>query len=143
MFTADGAVEMIGLDAGRPGGGTPGTIRDGIYRGRRSIIDDFYNVGARSGQPVIRRPATGHLGSNLRVDVEGEEALTSAYFWEIGGRESESTLLVGTYQHRMRREPDRWRIQYLRITITFRGRLPWAAAFGAHTIAEILATPVP
>src|SRR5690242_7691993 len=67
VFTADGAVEMIGLDASRPGGGAPGTIRDGIYRGRRSIIDDFYNVGARSGQPLTRRPATGHLGSNLRV----------------------------------------------------------------------------
>ena len=144
VFTEDGAVEMIGLDASRPGGGTPGTIRDGIYRGRRSIIDDFYNVGARSGRPVIRRPASGHFGNNLRVDLDGDEATTSAYFWEIvpGGGENH-TLLIGTYQHRMRREPDRWRIKYLRITITMVGHLPWAGEFGAHTIGEVLSMPLP
>jgi hypothetical protein len=93
---------------------------------------------------VTRRPATGHFGNNLRVDLDGDQATTSAYFWEIvpGGGEHH-TLLVGTYQHRMRREPDRWRIQYLRITITMVGHLPWAGEFGAHTIGEVLSMPLP
>ena len=143
VFTKDGAVEMIGLDASRRGGGTPGTIRDGSYRGRRSIIDDFYNVGARSVRPPVRRPASGHFGNNLRVDLDGDQATTSAYFWEIVPGGERHILLVGTYQHRMRREPDRWRIAYLRITITMVGHLPWVGEFGAHSIGEVLTMPLP
>ena len=143
VFTEDGAVEMIGLDGSRPGGGAPGTIRDGVYRGRRSIIDDFYNVGARAPRPATRRPASGHFGNNLRVDLDGDQATTSAYFWEVVPGGENHTLLIGTYQHRMRREADKWRISYLRITITMVGHLPWAGEFGAHSIGEVLSMPLP
>jgi hypothetical protein len=117
VFTEDGVVEMVALGVG-----------DGVYHGRESIVNDFYR-----GFPPPERPqaATGHHGTNLRVQVDGDEATTIAYFFEIV---RDNLLLVGTYQHRMRRDPDRWRIASLRITITYRCELgvsePWAQAIG-------------
>jgi hypothetical protein len=125
VFTDDGVVEMIGLDFLSEGA-------DGTYPGGgEAIVANFYNrgnVAARSGQPYL---ATGHNGSNMIIDLDGDEATTSAYFWELV---AESVLLVGTYQHRMRRDPDRWRIAHLRIKITYSARLAvsdvWAKPLG-------------
>lgn len=113
VFTDDAVVEMIGLDFLRSGA-------DGTYSGGgEAIVRDFYNsvTGQRSGAPVL---ATGHNGSNLSIDLQGDEATTSAYFWEIVAG---SVLLVGTYQHRFRRDPDHWRMAHLRIKITYAARL--------------------
>ncbi len=114
VFTDDAVVEMIGLDFLRSGA-------DGTYAGGgEAIVRDFYNAVTGQRTPAPNPVATGHNGSNLSIDLDGDEATTSAYFWEIV---AESVLLVGTYQHRFRRDPDHWRMAYLRIKVTYAARL--------------------
>lgn len=131
VFTEDGVVEMTGLDSYQPG-------QDRSYHGRQSIIDEFY-------KPVIDETAapdkgmyyTGHHGTNMEIDLQGDEATTLAYFFEILGN---TQMLVGTYQHRFRRESDRWRIAYLRIAIRYRATIE-ASDFGGLALAEVRAMP--
>jgi hypothetical protein len=111
VFADDGVLEMDGL----------APSLDGTYRGRRSIIDDFYRrtdpVASAPGPP---RMMTGHLSTNMQIDVNGDEATTLAYFFEIV---DDNFVLIGTYQHRLRREPDRWRFAFLRISVRYRARI--------------------
>lgn len=116
VFTDDAVVEMIGLDFLRSGA-------DGTYSGGgEAIVRDFYNpvTGQRPPSAPTQILATGHNGSNLSIDLDGDQATTSAYFWEIV---AESVLLVGTYQHRFRRDPQHWRMAHLRIKVTYAARL--------------------
>jgi hypothetical protein len=80
---------------------------------------------------------TGHHGCNMKIELLGDEATTLAYFFEILGN---TQMLVGTYQHRMRREPDRWRIAYLRISIRYRAQVS-ATEFGGLSLSEVLSMP--
>jgi ketosteroid isomerase-like protein len=129
VFTEDGAVEMVGLDSYQPG-------QDRTYHGRESIIDEFY-------RPVVDEVAaphkgnfyTGHHGTNMEIELEGDEATTLAYFFEILGN---TQMLIGTYQHRFVREPDRWRIAYLRIAIRYRAVIE-AQEFGGLSLSEVRA----
>jgi hypothetical protein len=126
VFTEDAELEMIGLAGGL----------DGAYRGRLAIIDDFY---ARTGGPTSGpRFMTGHLSTNMQIDVDGDTATTLAYFFEIV---DDSLVLIGTYQHRLRRDADRWRFQFLRITIRYRARIE-VADVGGMTLAEVVAKNV-
>lgn len=110
LFTEDSIVEIVGLDAG-----------DGVYHGRESIFDNLYGCFFKPDRPTT---TTGHHGtSGLRVVVDGDEATTSAYFFEIS---FDDLFLSGSYRHRMRREPDRWRIAHLRIAVTFRCQISLA-----------------
>jgi hypothetical protein len=68
-----------------------------------------------------------------RATFDGDEATTLAYFFEILGN---TQVLIGTYQHRMRREEDRWRIVNLRIAIRYRAKIE-AAEFGGLSLAEV------
>jgi hypothetical protein len=132
VFTDDAVVEMIGLDFLRSGA-------DGTYSGGgEAIVRDFYNAvtGQRTPVPIL---ATGHNGSNLSIDLDGDQATTSAYFWEIV---AESVLLVGTYQHRFRRDPDHWRIAHLRIKVTYAARL-MASDVWAKPLAVEPLVPLP
>jgi SnoaL-like domain len=131
VFTDDGVVEMIGLDRRNPDA-------DGIYPGGgEAIVRDFYAAVTSGGGPAATL-ATGHNGSNMSIDLDGDEAITSTYFWEIVGG---STLLVGTYQHRFRRDPDRWRMAFLRIRITYSCRLEasdvWAKPLGVEPLQPV------
>ncbi|MFN0148388.1 MAG: nuclear transport factor 2 family protein [Dehalococcoidia bacterium] len=131
VFTEDAVLEMDGLDALAPG-------LDGTYRGRASIIGDFYRrtgTGAMEDRSLF---ATGHLSTNMQVDLQGDEATTLAYFFEIV---SNDRVLIGTYQHRLRREPDRWRFAFLRISVRFRAKLE-ASEVGGQSLRGILAKPV-
>lgn len=131
VFTEDGAVEMNGLDAYQPG-------QDKTYRGRPSIIDEFYKpVIDTVARPDLGQYYTGHHGTNMEIDLEGDEATTLAYFFEILGN---TQMLIGTYQHRFRRESDRWRIAYLRISIRYRATIE-ASDFGGLSLAEVRALP--
>lgn len=129
VFTEDGAVEMVGLDSYQPG-------QDRTYYGRESIIDEFYvpviDVVAR---PDHGQHYTGHHGTNMEIDLRGDEATTLAYFFEILGN---TQVLIGTYQHRFRRDPDRWRIAYLRIAIRYRAVIE-ASDFGGLSLADVRA----
>src|SRR3954452_19408647 len=58
VFTEDAELELDGLAP---------TV-DGTYRGRRSIIDDFYRraAGPADGPPGSGKAMTGHLCTNMR-----------------------------------------------------------------------------
>ena len=129
VFTEDAVVQLDGLDPVAPG-------RDGEYRGREAIMD-FYSAtsaGASSGNQF----ATGHLSTNMQIDLQGDEATTLAYFFEIVANDQ---VLIGTYQHRFRREADRWRFAFLRISIRYRARLE-STEVGGQSLSEVLAQPV-
>ena len=70
----------------------------------------------------------------MQIDLRGDEATTLAYFFEIVAND---TVLIGTYQHRFRREVDRWRFAFLRISIRYRARLE-ATDFGGQSLNKIL-----
>lgn len=143
LFTSDGVLEMVGLDpinalvGIEPGG--PGS--DGVYTGGESIVNDFFAPShAEFTNPSRAAFNTGHLSTTLRIDLDGDEATTLAYFFEIVGEDS--IVLVGSYEQRLRREPDRWRISYLRITITYSARVQ-VSDIGATSLATVLSRPRP
>lgn len=131
VYTADGILEMVGLDELLPG-------IDGTYRGRDDIIDKFY-VPAIEGaaNPNAKLFATGHLSTNMQIDINGDEATTVAYFFEIV---ASNTVLIGTYQHRLQRDADRWRFAFLRISVRYHAELA-AENVGGQSLQEILAKP--
>ena len=124
VFTEDAELELMGL----------ARSLDGTYRTRRSIIDDFY---ARTADPSSHRFMTGHITTNLQIDLDGDTATTLGYFFEI----VDDLLLIGIYQHRLRRDPDRWRLAFLRIAIRYRSRLE-ASGLGGLSMAEVVARAV-
>jgi hypothetical protein len=129
VFTEDGTVEMVGLDAYQPG-------QDRSYHGRESIIEEFYKpVIETTARPDLGQYYTGHHGTNMEIELDGDEATTLAYFFEILGN---TQMLIGTYQHHFRREEDRWRIAYLRIAIRYRATIE-ASDFGGLSLAEVRA----
>ena len=132
VFTEDAVLEMDGLEHLVEG-------LDGQYRGRHSIITDFYQrTGAVLPHGATPMFVTGHISTNLQIELEGAEATTLAYFVEIVANDR---VLIGTYQHRFRREADRWRFRFLRISIRYRARLE-ATEVGGQSLNDILARPV-
>ena len=132
VFTEDAVLEAVGLEVIRPG-------MDGVYRGRKTIISDFYFPGAmNSNRPRTEWFSTGHLSTNMQIDLKGDEATTLAYWFEIIAN---NLVLIGTYQHRLRREVDRWRFAFLRISVRYRARLE-ATDVGGQSLQEILGKPV-
>jgi len=128
VFMEHADVEMQGLAAGL----------DGVYRGRSSIIADFYRRTASAGPATKAGLMTGHLSTNMQIALDGDEATTLAYFFEIV---DDNLVLIGTYQHRMRREPDRWRFARLRISVRYRARIE-ASDLHGRSLREIIATPI-
>lgn len=126
VFTADATLQMSGLAASL----------DGTYTGRASIIGDFYTRTATAGPEA--GAMTGHLSTNMQIELDGDEATTLAYFFEIV---DDNLVLIGTYQHRMRRDPDRWRFAFLRISVRYRARID-ASSVKGQSLRSILAKPV-
>jgi len=92
VFTEDAVLERDGLEHLVEG-------RDGQYRGRHSIINDFYRrTGAVLPHGATPRFVTGHISTNMQIELEGDEATTLAYFFEIVANDR---VLIGTYQHSM------------------------------------------
>jgi hypothetical protein len=132
VFTEDGTLDMAGLDALLPG-------IDGVYRGRQRIIDDFYKPAVAGATDMTAGLfSTGHISTNMQIEHLGDEATTLAYFFEIVAND---TVLIGTYQHRLRRDSDRWRFKYLRISVRYHARLQ-AMDIGGCSLNEVLAKPV-
>ena len=129
VFTTDATLEMDGL--------APSV--DGAYQGRQSIIDDFYRrVGVASPSSGARF-STGHISTNMQIDLAGDSATTLAYFFEIV---DDNLVLIGTYQHGVVRQADRWRFSFLRISVRYRARLE-SQAVGGQPLAPIVAKGVP
>jgi hypothetical protein len=132
VFTEDAILEMDGLNS-------LGGDADGVYRGRASIIGDFYSqVGVRAALNDRGRFNTGHISTNMQIDLRGDEATTLAYFFEIV---ADNIVLIGTYQHRFRRDPDRWRFAFLRIAVRYKARIE-AGEVSGQTLREVLARPL-
>lgn len=133
VFTEDATLEMVGLDAVQPGS-------DRSYHGRKQIIEQFY-------KPVIEANCvpekglyyTGHHGTNMKIDLDGDRASTLAYFFEILGN---SSVLIGTYQHQVVREPDTWRFSFLRIAIRY-GATVEVSDLNGLGLAEVRRMAVP
>jgi hypothetical protein len=129
VFTADAVLEVEGLTASL----------DGTYAGRRAIVDEFYaGTLSPAGAPGSTTAMTGHLAPNMRVEVDGDDAVTLGYFFEIV---DDTLVLIGSYQHRMRREPDRWRIAFKRIVVRYRARLEAGSVRGLP-LTEVVARAV-
>lgn len=130
IFTEDASLELSGLARNL----------DGRYQGRRAIIEDFYRkTDLPAGVPP--RAMTGHLSTNMQIELAGDEATTLAYFFEIV---DDNLALIGTYQHRLGRDPagpTGWQIAFLRISVRFRARLE-ATEVRGRSLQEILAQPV-
>ena len=132
VYAPDGELEMVGLEALAPG-------IDGVYRGRHDIIERFYKPAIETGANIAKGLfSTGHLSTNMQISLAGDEATTLAYFFEILAND---LVLIGTYQHRMRRDPDRWRFAFLRISVRYYGHLA-VSGVGGQSLQEILAKPV-
>ena len=66
-------------------------------------------VGAIAGHWV--------MGFNIsNISIMGIVALSGVVV-------NDSLVLIGTYQHRMRRQADRWRFAFLRISVRYRARI--------------------
>jgi hypothetical protein len=129
VFTEDAVLELEGL----------ARSVDGEYHGRRAIIDDFYaKTASPSGAPGSTTAMTGHLSTNMRIELDGDTATTLAYFFEIV---DDNLALLGTYQHRFRRDPDRWRFSFLRIVVRYRARFE-ATGVAGRTLTDVVAQPV-
>ena len=129
VFCEDGVLEMVGLEPFAPG-------LDGSYHGRDAIVSDFYKA-AVAGIVESGLFFTGHLSTNMQIDLEGDEATTLAYFFEIVANRN---VIIGTYQHRMRREADRWRFAKLRISVRYHATLQ-GEGFGGRSLREVLDKP--
>jgi hypothetical protein len=81
---------------------------------------------------------TGHLSTNMQIELKGDEATTIAYWFEII---LNNLLLTGTYQHRLRRESDRWRFSFMRICVCYRARLE-ATDVSGRSLREVVSKPV-
>ncbi len=128
VFTEDARLEAAGISPAVDGG----------YTGRSAIIGES---SAKTATPTAGTPfgaMTGHLSTNMQISLAGDEATTLAYFFEIV---DDNLVLIGTYQHRMRRQPDRWRIAFLRITVRYRARLQTDKVRG-RSLRDVLGLPV-
>lgn len=128
VFAEDADLEMDGL----------GRSLDGTYHGRRAIIDDFYARTALPSPGASPRFMTGHISTNMQIELDGDAATTLAYFFEIV---DDNLVLIGTYQHRLRRDADRWRFVFLRISVRYRARIE-AREVRGQPLAPILAKTV-
>lgn len=127
LFAPDATVEVDGL----------ARSLDGAYHGRDGIIS-FYRAteGAPADTPL--GAMTGHLSTNMQIELAGDEATTLAYFFEIVDN---SLVLIGTYQHRLLRAGLSWQIALLRITIRYRARIEASSVRGVP-LTEVLAKPL-
>lgn len=133
VFTEDAVLEVDGLN-------TLGGQADGPYRGRKAIIEDFYGKVANMPALAVRGAhSTGHIATNMQIELDGDEATTLGYFFEIVAND---LVLIGAYQHRMRREADRWRIAFKRIAVRYKAKLQVSEVSG-QSLPAVLAKPGP
>ena len=131
VFCEDATLEMSGLNTLIPG-------VDGVYRGRTGIVDEFYRPAiVEAAAENAGLMATGHLSTNMQINLNGSEATTLAYFFEIVAN---NQILIGTYQHLAKREPDRWRFKFLRISIRYSARVA-VEDLGGQSLKSIMAQP--
>jgi hypothetical protein len=131
VFCEDAVVDIAGLNYLFDGA-------DRAYRGRENILRELYKPAIEGTDDITANLfATGHISTNMQIDLKGDEAQTLAYFFEIAANDK---ILIGTYQHRMRREADRWRFAFLRITVRYHATID-AKDIGGMSLQSVMAKP--
>lgn len=125
LFTPDAVAELRNLGD---------KLDDAVLHGRDEILERR----RAGGYPDLSTANSGHYGTNLQIDLEGDEATTFAYFLNIA---FDAHVFGGVYQHRMARDGDRWRIAHVRITVTYRAELTTASTWG-EPLATVRARPL-
>jgi hypothetical protein len=117
LFTPDATLTLTGMDGVWAG-------NDRSTSGREEIIRDFFLATTHED---LRDPAkkmtawrTGHISSNLMIELAGAEATARSYFFEVV---DDDVALKGNYAKRFTRDEDRWRIAELDIRIVWFARL--------------------
>jgi len=126
LFTVDAELEITGLDARSPTSGE-------VYRGRDSIVSDFYAPSVTAGPEAGHPHYSGHCATNLQISLTGAAASASSYHLQIT---SDTQILAGTYQHRFRLTEAGWKITFLQIDIRYHARVV-AEEVGGRPLADV------
>jgi SnoaL-like domain len=126
VFTQDATVEIIGIS----------DERDGTFKGREAIVDWYSSLLGVQPRPGTEWVNGAHHGNSMKIELEGDEATTFAYYFVPGVNQS-----FGTYQHRMRRTADGWRIAFLRVVIRYHLNLQGEASGVMKTVRDVMALP--
>jgi len=88
---------------------------DTSITGRVAIREMYAQIDARSAGP----PPYKHVITNLRIEVDGEQAVASSYLMDWGGVATERGPGGSMYRERLQRQHDgRWLIKHKRIVCT-------------------------
>jgi len=105
LFTDDALLEISGF----------GDDLDTRVEGREAIRAMYRQVDARSAGP----PPYKHAITNLRIEIQGDEAVASSYLLDWGGGAGENGPGGSMYHERLVKQADgRWRIRRKRIVST-------------------------
>ncbi|MBT3623082.1 MAG: nuclear transport factor 2 family protein [Gammaproteobacteria bacterium] len=105
LFTEDAVLDISGFGAGL----------DTSITGREAIREMYAQIDARSDGP----PPYKHAITNLRIEVDGDQAVTSSYLMDWGGAATDRGPGGGMYRERLERQIDgRWLIKHKRIAST-------------------------
>ncbi|MGI9328402.1 MAG: nuclear transport factor 2 family protein [Pseudomonadales bacterium] len=105
LFTADAVLNISGY----------GEDLDTTITGRDAIRDMYAQLDARSNGP----PPYKHAITNLRIEVDREQAVASSYLLDWGGEATDRGPGGSMYRDRLERQGDgRWLIKHKRIVCT-------------------------
>ncbi len=105
LFTEDAVLDISGY----------GEDLDTAITGRDAILDMYARLDARSDGP----PPYKHAITNLRIEVDGEQAVASSYLLDWGGDATDRGPGGSVYRERLERQNDgRWLIKHKRIVCT-------------------------
>lgn len=105
LFTEDAVLDISGF----------GDDLDTSINGRAAIADMYAKLDARSEGP----PPYKHAITNLRIEVDGDQAVASSYLLDWGGAATSRGPGGSMYRERLERQSDgRWLIKHKRIVCT-------------------------
>jgi ketosteroid isomerase-like protein len=105
LFTEDAVLDISGF----------GDDLDISISGRAAIREMYARLDARSDGP----PPYKHAITNLRIEVDGEQAVASSYLLDWGGAATDRGPGGSMYRERLERQDDgRWLIRHKRIVCT-------------------------
>jgi ketosteroid isomerase-like protein len=105
LFAEDAVLDISGF----------GDDLDVSISGRGAIRDMYASLDARSDGP----PPYKHAITNLRIEIDGEQALASSYLLDWGGPATDLGPGGSVYRQRLERQSDgRWLITHKRIICT-------------------------
>ena len=105
LFTEDAVLDISGFGDGL----------DTSISGRKAIREMYAQIDARSDGP----PPYKHAITNLRIEVDGDQAVTSSYLMDWGGAATDHGPGGGMYRDRLVRQANgRWLIKHKCIAST-------------------------